>query len=125
MNLVRPEGAAISTVPGGSGHPHPTSRRPVLTEGTAVPDGPVPPLVPLHSDASLIESKLQKYGKVSDRESLDSLRPGRGGAMKARPDGTIADGRRRLKILRDRGIDMDALEPEIICKEPVPGVPED
>ena len=35
-----------------------------------------PPLKPLHTDNSLIESKLDKYGKLSDQELIDSLKPG-------------------------------------------------
>ena len=37
---------------------------------------PQPPLVPLHSDEALVASKLRKYRKLSDRELLDSLKPG-------------------------------------------------
>jgi hypothetical protein len=76
-----------------------------------------PPLKPLHADSSLIESKLDKYGKLSDLESIDSLKPGQPGSLKVRPDGTMVDGRHRLKILRDRGVDVDSLPREIIPKE--------
>ena len=74
------------------------------------------PLKPLHADSSLIRSKLDKYGKLSDEELLDSLQPCQAGSLKARPDGTIVDGHHRIKVLRDRGFDVDSLPREIIPK---------
>jgi hypothetical protein len=79
--------------------------------------------MPLHADSSLIESKLDKYRKLSDQELIDSLKPGQRGSLKARPDGTIVDGHHRIKILRDRGVDVDSLPREIIQKDPLPGAP--
>jgi hypothetical protein len=78
-----------------------------------------PPLKPLHADDSLIRSKLDKYGKLSDRELIESLKPGRQGSLKVRPDGTIIDGHHRIRILRDRGVDVDSLQREIIPKESI------
>jgi hypothetical protein len=78
------------------------------------------PLKPLHSDSSLIPSKLANYGRLTDRELVDSLQPGRPGSLKCRPDGTIVDGHHRIKILRDRGVDVDSLPREIVVKEPLP-----
>ena len=83
------------------------------------------PLVSLHLDASLIASKLQHYSRLSDAKLVDSLRPGRSGSLKVRPDGTILDGHHRIKILRDRGIDVNGLEREIVFKEPLPDSVED
>ncbi len=82
-----------------------------------------PPLKPLHTDSSLIKSKLEKYGKLTDRELIDSLKPGQQGSLKVRPDGTIVDGHHRIKILRDRGVDVDGLPWEIIPVDPIPGPP--
>ncbi len=82
-----------------------------------------PPLKPLHTDSSLIKSKLEKYGKLTDRELIDSLKPGQRGSLKVRPDGTIVDGHHRIKILRDRGVDVDGLPREIIPVDPIPGPP--
>jgi ParB-like chromosome segregation protein Spo0J len=84
-------------------------------------DGPQTPLKPLHADSSLIESKLDKYGKLSDQELIDSLKPGQKGALKVRPDGTMVDGHHRVKVLRDRGVDVDALPREILPRDPLPG----
>lgn len=77
-------------------------------------------LKPLHTDSSLIESKLDKYGKLSTQELIDSLKPGQQGSLKVRPDGTMVDGHHRIKILRDRGVDVDALPREVIPKDPSP-----
>ena len=76
----------------------------------------LPPLKPLHADASLSPAKLAKYGKGTTQQLIDSLRPGQEGALKARPDGTILDGHHRIKILRDRGVDVDALPREIVAR---------
>ena len=73
-----------------------------------------PSLTPLHADETLVQSKLDQYGKLSTQDLIDSLRPGQQGSLKARPDGTMVDGHHRIKILRGRGVDVDALPPEII-----------
>lgn len=88
--------------------------------GVEVSDGSLPPLVPLHLDESLLESKLQQYSKLSDRDLIDSLKPVRTGSLKVRPDGTLLDEHHRIRILRDRGIDVNALEREIAPKESIP-----
>src|SRR5947208_874702 len=75
------------------------------------------PLKPLHPDSSLIKSKLDDYGKLSDQELIDSLKPGQQGSLKVRPDGTIVDGHHRIKILRDRGVNVDSLPREIVPKD--------
>ena len=81
---------------------------------------PQPPLVPLHPDEALVGSKLRKYRKLSDRELLDSLKPGQEGSLKARPDGTMVDGHHRIKVLRERGVDVNVLPREIVLKAPMP-----
>ena len=78
-----------------------------------------PPLKPLHGDDSLIGSKLDEYSKGPNQKLIDSLRPGEPGSLKVRPEGTIVDGHHRIKILRDRGIDVDTLPREIVPKEPI------
>jgi len=78
-----------------------------------------PPLVPLHSDETLIPSKLAAYGRLTSDQLIDSLRPGQLGALKTRPDGTMVDGHHRIKVLRDRGVDMDALPREIVPKDTI------
>jgi ParB-like chromosome segregation protein Spo0J len=63
---------------------------------------------------------MAKYEKLSTQELIDSLKPGQQGSLKVRPDGTMIDGHHRIKILRDRGIDVDALPREVIPKDPLP-----
>ncbi len=48
---------------------------------------------------------------------MDSLRPGQPGALKVRRDGTVIDGHHRIKVLRDRGFDVDSLPREVIPKD--------
>lgn len=76
-----------------------------------------PALKPLHVDDSLIESKLKKYGKLTTEELIESLKPGQQGSLKVRPEGTILDGHHRIKILRDRGVDVDSLPRELIPQD--------
>jgi ParB-like chromosome segregation protein Spo0J len=45
------------------------------------------------------------------------LEPGKPGSLKAREDGTVIDGHHRLQVLRDRGVDIDALPREVIPKK--------
>jgi hypothetical protein len=76
------------------------------------------PLKPLHPDSSLSKAKLDDFAKVTTQALIDSLRPGQRGALKTRPDGTMVDGHHRIKILRDRGVDVDTLPREIVTQDP-------
>ena len=76
-----------------------------------------PPLQSLHPEGSLSHAKLLQYSKLSTQDLIDSLQPGQPGALKVRPDGTVIDGHHRLKILYDRGIDIEALPREILPTE--------
>jgi hypothetical protein len=78
------------------------------------------PLIPLHPDSTLIATKLRDLDRLETVTIVDSLRPGRPGALKARPDGTMLDGHHRCRILRDRGIDVNALPREIVPKDDLP-----
>jgi len=75
-----------------------------------------PPLKPLHSDISLNQAKLGELDKLTNQELIDSLKPGQPGSLKVRPDGMIIDGHHRVRILRDRGVDVDLLPREIMPK---------
>ncbi len=68
-----------------------------------------PPLQPLHADETLIPLKLEQFRKVTTEDLIKSLAPGQSGALKVRPDGTMLDGHHRIKVLRERSIDVDAL----------------
>jgi hypothetical protein len=76
-----------------------------------------PPLKPLHPDDALNRVKVDKFSKLSDKELIDSLQPGQPGSLKVRPDGTVLDGHHRLKILIERGVDINALPRDIIAKD--------
>ena len=75
-----------------------------------------PPLKPLHSDISLSQAKLGELDKLANQELIDSLKPGQPGSLKVRPDGMIIDGHHRIRILRDRGVDVGLLPREIMPK---------
>ncbi len=81
----------------------------------------LPRLKPLHPDSHLSQPKLDKFGRLSTDELIDSLKPGATGALKLRPDGTMIDGHHRVRILRDRGIDVDTLPREVLPRESYTG----
>jgi hypothetical protein len=76
----------------------------------------LPPLKPLHSDSSLSQVKLDMFRKPATEELLDSLSPGQPGSLKVRPDGTMIEGHHRVRVLRDRRVDVDSLPREIVSK---------
>lgn len=75
------------------------------------------PLRSLHPNSSLSIAKLEAYRKIGTSGIIDSLKPGEPGSLKVQPDGTVMDGHRRIRILRERGIDVDALPRDIQTKE--------
>jgi hypothetical protein len=54
---------------------------------------------------------------LSTVELIESLEPGRPGALKARPDGTVLDGHHRIMVLRERGVSVDTLPREVAPRE--------
>ena len=76
-----------------------------------------PPLKSLHAEASLNFVKLETFPKLSAEVIVDSLKPGQACSLKARADGTIIEGNHRIRVLRERGIDVDSLPREIIPKD--------
>ena len=79
-----------------------------------------PPLRPLHSEISLIQSKLDYFSSLSSEDLEASLKPGQKPCLKTRPDGTILDGHHRIAILRSRGVEVNRLPREIISKDQEP-----
>ncbi len=75
-----------------------------------------PPLKSLHSDESLIQLKLDQFRQMSTDELIKSLALGQAGALKVKPDGTIMDGHHRIKVLRERDVDVDALPREVVSR---------
>ena len=73
-----------------------------------------PQLRLLHSGATLSRVKLGHFRGLSTADLIESLKPGRPGALKARPDGTVLDGHHRIVVLRDRGVSVDVLPREVV-----------
>ena len=71
----------------------------------------------------MLPLKLGAYRKLPTQTLIDSLRPGDVGSLKARPDGTLLDGHHRVKVLRERGVDVDALPREVVPKADLPDDP--
>lgn len=76
-----------------------------------------PPLRLLHSEAILSRVKLDHFRQLATAELIASLEPGRPGALKARPDGTVLDGHHRIVVLRERGVSVDTLPREVVPQE--------
>jgi len=76
-----------------------------------------PLLKSLHPDSSLSRAKLDQFDRLSTLELVNSLKPGQSGSLKAKADGTMIDGHHRIKILQDRGVDVNSLPREIIPKD--------
>lgn len=76
-----------------------------------------PPLRFLHSEAILSLVKLEQFRAMATAQLIESLRPGQSGALKARADGTVLEGHHRLVVLRERGVDIDALPRELFAQE--------
>jgi protein-tyrosine phosphatase len=74
-----------------------------------------PRLTFLHSECSLNRVKLEFFRRLSTGELKSSLVPGKEGALKVRPDGTVLDGHHRLAVLVERGEDIHQLPREIIA----------
>jgi len=54
--------------------------------------------------------------KLTTETIKGSLMPGNQHSLKTRPDGTILDGHHRVEVLRQRGIDVNALPREVIVR---------
>ena len=61
--------------------------------------------------------KLEQFRKLPTEQILESLKIGQAYSLTARPDGTLIEGHHRIKVRRERGIDVDALLREIVRKD--------
>jgi len=77
----------------------------------------LPPLTALKADNALSQVKLDLFGKLTTEELIESLKPGQPGSLKVRADGTMIEGHHRIRILRDRAVDVDALPREVVPKD--------
>ncbi len=72
------------------------------------------PLKLLHKESALSQTKIDRFSLFTDDELIASLEPGQPGSLKTRPDGTVMDGHHRIKVLMDRGYEVDSLPREVI-----------
>jgi hypothetical protein len=79
---------------------------------------PQPSLKRIHSDATITSgSNRLSYDFWRQRATDDivqSLRPGVDEALRSEPDGRIINGNARIKVLEERGFDVNALPREVI-----------
>jgi len=75
-----------------------------------------PPLQLIHTDAVYLSGpgklSLNYWRTRTTKEIEDSLRPGRPEALRVKPDGRVMNGNTRLKVLLERGEDIDQLPRE-------------
>lgn len=76
------------------------------------------PLLRIHSDA-IYERGVPKFNlafwrKKSTKEIIASLAPGEEESLKVKKDGRIFNGNTRIKILVERGVDVNDLPREIL-----------
>jgi len=74
----------------------------------------LPPIKPLHDDDSLNRVKLERFGKLDTDDLLESLKPGQPSSLKTKVDGTIMDGHHRLRVLIERGVNVNVLPREVL-----------
>jgi hypothetical protein len=76
------------------------------------------PLRRIHSDQTLEAGAsrlaLEYWRKQSTEDIVRSLRPGNVEALKVKPDGRIMNGNVRIKVLEERGFDINNLPREVI-----------
>ena len=72
----------------------------------------------IHS-AATITSGLNRFSydfrqQQSTDDIVQSLRPGADEALRSKPDGRLINGNTRIKVLEERGFDVNALPREVI-----------
>jgi hypothetical protein len=77
-----------------------------------------PPLRRIHSDQTLASGpsrfSLDYWRKRPTDEIIRSLQPGRPEALRVKPDGRVMNGNTRIKVLEERGVDVNNLPREIV-----------
>ena len=76
-----------------------------------------PPLKLLHANSVLSQTKIVRFSCLSNEELVTSLKPGQATSLKTRPDGTVIDGNHRVRVLMERGYDVDTLPRDVVAKE--------
>jgi hypothetical protein len=77
-----------------------------------------PPLQPIHSDATYqsgpAKLALEHWRKQPTDDIVRSLAPGSREALRVKPDGRIMNGNTPIKVLEERGFDVNNLPREIV-----------
>jgi hypothetical protein len=77
-----------------------------------------PPLRRIHSDHTLEagsnRATLEYWRKQLTADIVNSLRPGQPEALKVKSDGRIINGNTRIKVLEERGFDVNSLPREVL-----------
>jgi hypothetical protein len=77
-----------------------------------------PPLRRIHSDHTLEAGAnrvaLEYWRKQSTEDIVASLQPGQPEALKVKFDGRIMNGNTRIKVLEERGFDVNSLPRELL-----------
>jgi hypothetical protein len=77
-----------------------------------------PPLRRIHSD-QLLETGvsrivLEYWRQQQTADIVRSLQPGNVESLKVKPDGRIMNGNTRIKVLEERGVDVNSLPREVL-----------
>ena len=77
-----------------------------------------PPLRRIHSDHTLEVGTnrvaLENWRKQPTEDIVNSLQPGQPEALKVKFDGRIMNGNTRIKVLEERGFDVNSLPWEVL-----------
>jgi hypothetical protein len=77
-----------------------------------------PPLRRIHSDETLEAGSnrvtLEYWRQQPTEDIVNSLQPGSPEALKVKPDGRIMNGNTRIKVLEERGFDVNSLPREVL-----------
>jgi len=77
-----------------------------------------PPLRRIHSDQTLETGAnriaLEYWRQQPTAAIVHSLQPGSIAALKVKPDGRIMDGNTRIKVLEERGVEVNTLPREFL-----------
>jgi hypothetical protein len=81
-----------------------------------VSDEDRPPLRRIHSDETIesgeSEFSLKYWRRQTTQAIVQSLRRGTDESLKVKPDGRVINGNVRIKILEERGFDVNSLDRE-------------
>ncbi len=79
---------------------------------------PPPPLQRIHSDQTLTSGSsrfsLDYWRRQSTDDIVRSLQPGNTEALRVKSDGCIMNGNTRIKVLEERGYNINGLPRELI-----------